>query len=501
MRAFLFLFLLLPVLPVLGDLYDRDTHVIMDGNETLTTLADEGYIEKVSDSCFLRTPLHVHTDGVLYANGSDCSVLYMYPESYIRIAGSAYFVDIKVTSLDPSTYKPLTLTREEYSTKRPHIYTKAPAKYVHMENSEFSHLGYYNASEEGSAWGVSFWGLASGYVGNSSFHDNYFGFYTYETLNVTVENSEAYDNLEYGLDFHDYSDNFIIRNNVVYDNGNHGIIFSKFCDHNLIANNRVYDHTQNAFVKGVEQDYGIHGIMLHKNSTNNTVRNNVLSNNRVGIFLYESDHNTVRENIILDDLEDGIYVDRSFHNEIRNNVVFDTEGYGMYVYRSEDNEYTGNYFEKDVVFKEVGDIYREELNEKFLPDELEDFVRNGDIRNKDTLHFDGPDEMGLDDFGGLAVNSSGDSTGDSGESTSGSSGESTDSAGDTTSDSGDSTSSSDAADSTSGSTAGSGAFLIQGRAIQAGELLGDVVFVKFMFMVLVSIIALGVIVFEIRGEK
>jgi len=361
-----------------------DNRVVISGSETLSRVLNyqsdsrlfDSLIRKTGNECYLRVPIHISENSTFSFLGSDCKVLHMYPDTYIRIAGSAFFKDIKVISADPITNEPIKITRIYYDKPRPHIYTDRPAKYVGMENSEFAYLGYYNKGE-GSKWGVSFWHLQAGYITNSKFHDNYFGIYTWGTTNVTIENSEVYDNLEYGMDFHDYSDNFIVANNVVYNNGNHGIIFSKWCDNNRVINNLVYDNTQNAFVKGYEQDYGTHGIMLHKQSNHNIVQGNTLRNNRIAIFLYQSDNNTVRDNIIINDLEEGIYVDQSYGNTFTNNVVYNTSSYGLYSYYSDHNDYSGNYFDNTLLFKGLlsGKPYRYETNSHNVPANIDELLR------------------------------------------------------------------------------------------------------------------------------
>jgi nitrous oxidase accessory protein NosD len=114
---------------------------------------------------------------------------------------------------------------------------------------------------------------------NTRIHNNYFGIYTFNTFSVHILDSEIYDNIEYGLDFHDYSENYLISGNEIYRNGNHGLIFSKFCQENRIVNNVIRDNNTTVFVKGEDRDYGTHGIMLHHFSTDNLIENNTLINN------------------------------------------------------------------------------------------------------------------------------------------------------------------------------------------------------------------------------
>ncbi len=342
-----------------AEIEPRTTRVVISGEESLATLLEyekannlgEPILVKKDNVCYLHQPIYIAADSIFRFEGKDCPELRMYAGTYIRIAGTAYFLDIKVTSADKISNTPIKISRAIYDKERPYIYTDVGAKYVHIENSEFSYLGYYD--EKKTSWGVSFWHLKAGYVNNSSFHHNYFGIYTWDSKDVVIENSAFYENLEYGMDFHDYSDNFIVRNNKVFSNGNHGIIFSKFCDNNKIIDNVIYDHTLPAFVKGETRDYGIHGIMLHEASNNNLISGNILKNNDRSIFIYRSDDNIIEKNTIVHDRSDGIYLDNSYHNIIKENTAFDTGSYGLYSYYSANNSFAGNYFEKGTYFKDL----------------------------------------------------------------------------------------------------------------------------------------------------
>lgn len=350
---FIFIFLVGFIQIVEAEVYFNEERIWADGEDDLervNEIVNETHFQKIGNTCYLKKPIHITENSTFRFDGTYCPELKMYPRSYIRIVGSVYFTDISVTSIDPDTGGPVINNREEYYLERPHIYTKYPAKYVLMENSEFAYLGYYDATP-GSAWGVSFWGLQSGDVINSKFHNNYFGLYTFEAKNVNIIGSEIYDNIEYGLDFHDYSDNFVVKDNIVYNNGNHGIIFSKFCINNTVEGNYVFNHTKNAFVKGVEQEYGVHGIMLDRESNHNIIKNNKLENNRRAIYLFQSHDNEILDNTIINDVEDGIYIAESYDNTFIGNIAMDTGGYGLYSYYSYNNAFKSNFFKNGTYFK------------------------------------------------------------------------------------------------------------------------------------------------------
>jgi PGF-pre-PGF domain-containing protein len=324
------------------------------GNQTLSDLSIAGndFFEIKDNICYLKKPLNIGENATLFANSDSCSGIRMYPDTSIVITGSIFFKDIFVTSYDPITNDHVYLTRAEYDKTRPYIYTKFPVKMFSAINTEFSYLGYYRIGQIGSKWGVAFYDLPNGEVRNSSMHHNYFGLYSSNASHITVENSKIYSNLEYGLDFHTYSNNFLIYRNEVYDNGNHAIIFSQWCNYNQIIENNVRDNIENVFVKGTELNYGTHGIMLDYSSNYNLVQGNRLENNRAGIYLTNSKNNVVRYNQVITDLEEGIRLKNSSNNLFENNSVFSSDGYSLYLYFSPNNTYNNNNFTNYVYIKD-----------------------------------------------------------------------------------------------------------------------------------------------------
>jgi parallel beta-helix repeat protein len=383
LKIILLMTIILPSVQLVeGEITNDNDEITVVGEHNLSELKNlpADIFEVRGDICYLKKQLHIEPESKMYFDGKDCRELRMYYNATIRISGSAEFKDIKITSYDPSTGKPIEITKETYNNQRPHVYADEPAEDLIITNSEFSYLGY-SASDGGSAWGVSSWNLRRASIENSEFHHNYFGFYTWNTKDALIKNNKVYDNIEYGLDFHDYSDNFTVEGNEVYNNGNHGIIFSKWCHNNKIVNNYVHDNAGFAFVKGVQQDYGTHGIMLHQESNGNTIEGNTLENNRIAIYLHESDDNIIRNNKILSDSEEGMYLHRSNNNLITDNSVRNSHKDSLYSYYSDNNTYTNNFFGNGTYFKgtlngkEYG-VYNNatEVDEAFLQAEIQKIV-------------------------------------------------------------------------------------------------------------------------------
>ena len=373
----IFIYLLILSSQSNADVYYDDTHIWINGNHSLRDLVDatEENFEIIDRVCYLKKPLHLTDYAVLNISRNDCKGLFMYPHTYIRIAGDFYANDVFIYSFDPETNQSVSITREEYNKTRPYIYTKSPAGMFSAVNVDFGYLGYYKIDQFGSKWGVALYDLPRAEIINSSIHHNYFGLYTFNTTNLTVAYTKVHDNLEYGLDFHDFSKHYLIYRNEVYRNGNHGLIFSKWCYNNSIIENKVYDHTQHVFVKSTERDYGTHGIMLHHDSSHNIVRGNYLNNNRISIYLMDSGNNIVENNQIWADLEEGMYLARSHDNIIRNNTIHNSKEYSLYSYQSLRNTYEDNYFSNHVYLKDqdVGDLKKL----TFVPEKV--YVLNNSI--------------------------------------------------------------------------------------------------------------------------
>ncbi len=125
--------------------------------------------------------------------------------------------------------------------------------------------------------------------------------------------------MEYGLDPHDDSNNFLVELNEVYANGNHGIIFSRRCVNNVIRNNRAYNNA-------------LHGIMLDRESNNNSIYDNYVAGNTDGIALWRSDLNAIYNNEVIENKR-GIRLNRrAADNVIYDNTIVRSVQYGIYLY-------------------------------------------------------------------------------------------------------------------------------------------------------------------------
>ncbi|CAM9722400.1 unnamed protein product, partial [Hapterophycus canaliculatus] len=94
-----------------------------------------------------------------------------------------------------------------------------------------------------------------GDIYGSNIYGMYYGHYTYGHEGGKWTYNQMHDNIQYGFDPHDDSDNLEIAHNKVWGNGNHGIIASKRCNNVKIHDNEVWGGAENAV-----------GIFLHRSS-------------------------------------------------------------------------------------------------------------------------------------------------------------------------------------------------------------------------------------------
>lgn len=202
---------------------------------------------------------------------------------------------------------------------------------MNIADSDIGYLGYYGAEAYGLSWKVlgSSPGLFDkvdvlGSVINSRIHHNYYGVYTYGGNAMEFRGNEFDNNVLYGLDPHDNSDNLIIENNQAHNNGTHGIICSRFCDHLTIRNNRAYNN-------------GGNGIMLHRLTDQSLVEDNeAYDNGDSGIAIFDSHHNTIRHNTLYRNAKGIRFSVGSSNNFITDNTITDNRAYGIYFYKGSD---------------------------------------------------------------------------------------------------------------------------------------------------------------------
>lgn len=159
----------------------------------------------------------------------------------------------------------------------------------------------------------------TGWLIDSEFYDNWYGFYCYEAEDVVIRGNDYHDNIKYGIDPHDRSRRLIIAENKAHDTKEkHGIIVSREVDDSWIINNQAYDNQ-------------LSGIVVDRNSINNVVaQNRVYRNHSDGITIYESPKTLIWQNLVSGNLRHGIRVRNSTNMRLYDNVAVGNGLSGIY---------------------------------------------------------------------------------------------------------------------------------------------------------------------------
>jgi parallel beta-helix repeat protein len=293
-------------------------------------LADNGIIKYEGDGVYLlKANIFLGDHTTLLLEAPDLAWLKMKSDGdgYVSIesvGGSISIAGARVSSWDATADD----YDHEYEDGRSFVLIRNAR--MDVVDAEMSYLGFSldAAGGSGGVYGVSWritnqerFGseLVNGFVQNSKFHHNYFGVYTFGATGMVFRDNEFYENVEYGFDPHDDSNNFIIEYNYAHDNGNHGMIVSKRCVNNVFRWNR-------------SENNRLHGIMLDRQSNGNSVYGNVLIGNRDGVAIWDSHSNAVYGNRIVGNTR-GVRLNRlSSDNVVQENEISETEQYGVYVY-------------------------------------------------------------------------------------------------------------------------------------------------------------------------
>ncbi len=341
-----------------GQRYDAATNTIyLSGRGHKFTIADiaakDGYthLTKESDGIWvLSANIYMESGTSLDIVSPDVTWLKMKSTTsgfatLIGYNGRLTIRDTKVTSWDTDKNN----FDEEYNDGRSYVLMKANSR-LDIYNSEMAWLGYKekDLTTAGGTYGVS-WRIPSRtyphYVSTgesigNNYHHNYFGAYTYGATGIVWKNNKFNDNVVYGLDPHDDSNNFIVENNIAERNGIHGIIFSKRCYNNIIVNN-------------ISRDNKLHGIMLHMASNDNIVRNNIIENNNDGIAIWASTGNLIEGNKVNNSVNGIRLNEDSGKNYVLNNEVLRSSRHGIYVYGNSN----GNIFRSNVLADNTNAAY------------------------------------------------------------------------------------------------------------------------------------------------
>ena len=142
-----------------------------------------------------------------------------------------------------------------------------------------------------------------------------------EVMDNTIENNDWY-----GIELAGSSD-CLVESNVVDGNGDFGIFVHSWEDEppaelNVLADNTVTNTTP------FQEDWRGHGIRLN-GAENNTLEDNVVSQNKEGINLWVSDNNKLVSNQVTANERFGIKMDGSSNVTLQNNEVKGSSNFGI----------------------------------------------------------------------------------------------------------------------------------------------------------------------------
>ncbi len=280
----------------------------------------------------------------------------------IHVHGSLVIDSVKITSWDPEKMNVIDFgfgkrpgeehTKSDYDTAEPRGFirvSKDATGTTNITNSEIAYLGYSCSR----CAGLSYYGGDGSIIKNSDIHHLLKGYYSKNMGHMVIEDNKFHDNYLYGIDPHTGTHDLVIRNNKVYDNNASGIICSKDCYNLLIEGNEVYRsggvgrgiafsiNTSNSIARNNDVHDNERCISFNRESNNNQIYNNTISNCNFGIYLSNTSKNSINGNSISHS-EYGIVMKQVTSNDIMNNSIHTTKTGLMMINKNANNSKGSN---------------------------------------------------------------------------------------------------------------------------------------------------------------
>jgi len=284
------------------------------------------YFEETEKGVFVaRLPINVRPGATLHI-GSDVKDFRLSLDrgAFLVNEGMLFITDTRLEAWNEAKRSPaLFKDKHEF---RPFIVSWAGSQ-TYIIGSTVAHLGFAATK----AYGISISQFSpklapqfnrprpTGWLLNSEFYDNWYGFYCYEADDVVIRGNNYHDNLKYGIDPHDRSRRLIIAENTASrTREKHGIIVSREVNDSWIFNNKSFENE-------------LSGIVVDRSSVNNVVAHNqVYRNHADGITIYESPNTLIWQNLVTANYRHGIRVRNSVDAELRDNVAIGNGLSGIY---------------------------------------------------------------------------------------------------------------------------------------------------------------------------
>lgn len=165
--------------------------------------------------------------------------------------------------------------------------------------------------------GLSFYGGDFSTITGTNIHDMWYGFFSSNVGHLLIENNKVSDNFKYGIDPHVRSHDIVVKNNII-SNSRIGLICSLFCSNILFERNVISNNNDT-------------GLMLSRHATNSTVRYNNISLSSVGLSISESNENEVYQNQISKNTHGLMISNNSTKNSVYENSIMGASQCGIRV--------------------------------------------------------------------------------------------------------------------------------------------------------------------------
>ncbi|MGH8447156.1 MAG: mannuronan 5-epimerase AlgG [Solimonas sp.] len=282
------------------------------------------YFEETSKGVFVaRLPIDVAPGATLHIDHADFR-LSLDRGAFLVNEGKLFVTDSKLRAWNEKKKEPAYFSDKHDF--RPFLVSWGGSQ-TYLIKSVVAHLGYAASKSYGISISQFSPSLApkmnrpnpTGWLIDSEFYDNWYGFYCYEAEDLVVRGNDYHDNIKYGIDPHDRSRRLIIAENKAYrTREKHGIIVSREVDDSWIINNEAFDNT-------------LSGIVVDRNSINNVVAyNRVYRNRSDGITIYESPKTLIWQNLVSGNYRHGIRVRNSTNMRLYGNVAVGNGLSGIY---------------------------------------------------------------------------------------------------------------------------------------------------------------------------
>lgn len=289
------------------------------------------YVVKETDSIYLaKLPIVVSIGAGLIIDGKTLK-LSQEKGVFISNGGTLYITHSSVLGWREKESSAATYQAAE--AYRPFV-TSWGGSELYIADSKLSNLGY----AESKSFGVTltsykvetddrlfqrkdfdFNKLASSWIVDSTFVDNYYGFYCDEANRVVLQNNRYKDNIVNGVAPQNVAERLIVANNqVMGTKEKHGIVISNKHSKSFVFNNASHENSRS-------------GIALDNQSENNYLYNNMAyKNGGDGITVYESNSNVIAKNKVYGNDSHGIRVRNSERISLVDNYILSNNKYGVF---------------------------------------------------------------------------------------------------------------------------------------------------------------------------